>query len=250
MPVTANLVSQALRESVECQFRYKLAHMFSPARLFGLRPSGLFDWFNDKWLVSGQALKLFCISTLFVAALAPIFFGLVNFAKPSPLERLLWGFEGVFGPISLFFLWIGMWRYWVRLDTSTPALKTASFFLLLVGAWFGAIPYCFFVYRPQVLRRTWARPFPDDDDDTDQTARPQRRKSIIIWATSLCLAALIFAWAIPRLIQRFGSEEYLYAYLAIASMLGLCLGIGLLFGYPLTQLFRLGMKRRRRAPGQ
>jgi hypothetical protein len=224
--------------------------MYSPRKFFGLGPAGLFDWFNDDWLVSRQALTLFCISTLFVVALGPIFFGLVDFAKPSALERLLWGFEGVLGPISLFFLWFGMWRYWVRLDTSTPALKTASFFLLLVGLWLGAIPYCFFVYRPQVLHRTWARPFLDDEDATDETARPQRRKRIIIWTTSLSLAALIFGWVIPRLIQRFGSEEYLYAYLTIASLLGVCLGIGLLFGYPLTQLFRLGMKRRRRAPGQ
>jgi hypothetical protein len=223
--------------------------MSSPSKSFGLGPSGLFDWFNDNWLVSRQALKLFCISTFFAGALVPIFF-VVNFAKPSTLDQLLGGFEGVLGPISMFFLWIGMWRYWVRLDTSTPALKTASFFLLLVGLWLGAIPYCFFVYRPQVLRRTWARPFPDDEDATDETARLQRRKRIIIRATSLCLAALIFGWLIPRLIQRFAPEEYLYAYLTIASVLGFCLGIALLFGYPLAQLFRLGMKRRRRAPGQ
>jgi hypothetical protein len=224
--------------------------MYSPLKLFGLRPSGLFDWFNDNWQVSRQALTLFCISTLFVVALGPIFFGLVDPAKQSPWERLLWGFEGVLGPISLFFLWFGMWRYWVRLDTSTPALKTASFVLLLVGLWFGAIPYCFFIYRQQVLHRTWARPFPDDEGETVETARSQRRKRIAIWAASLCLAALIFGWLIPRLLQRFGPEEYLYAYLTITSALGLCLGVGLLFGYPLAQLFRLGMKRRRRAPGQ
>lgn len=224
--------------------------MYSPLKLFGLRSSGLFDWFNDNWQVSRQALTLFCISTLFVVALGPIFFGLIYPAKQSRLERLLWGFEGVFGTISLFFLWFGMWRYWVRLDTSTTALKTASFFLLLVGLWFGAIPYCFFVYRPQVLNRTWARPFPGDEDNADETNRPQRRKRMIIWAISLCFAALIFGWAIPRLIQRFGPEEYLYAYLTIASIVGLCLGIGLLLGYPLAQLFRLGMRRPRRAPGQ
>ncbi len=212
--------------------------------------SGLFDWFNDTWQVSRQALTLFCISTLFVVALGPIFFGLVDPAKQSSWERVLWGFEGVLGPISLFFLWFGMWRYWARLDTSTPALKTASFILLLVGLCFGAILYCFFVYRPQVLARTWARPFPDDEGETDEASRSQRRKRIFIWATSLFFAALIFGWLIPSLIHRFGREEYLYAYLTITTVLGLCLGIGLLFGYPLSQLFRLGMKRRRRAPGQ
>lgn len=224
--------------------------MFSPVRLFWLRPSGLFDWFNDSWLVSRQALKLFSISTLFVVALSPVFFGLLDFAKPSPVQQLFWGFEGVLGTISVFFLWFGMWKYWVRLDSSAPTFKAASFFLLLVGLWFGAVPYCFLVYRPQVLHRSWARPFPGDEGETDETSRSQRRKRIIIWGASLCLAALILGWVIPKLIQWFGSEEYVYAYLTITSVLGICLGVGLLFGYPLAQLFRLGMKRRRRAPGQ
>jgi hypothetical protein len=223
--------------------------MYPPQKLCGLRPPGLFDWFNDNWQVSRQALTLFCASTLFVIALGPIFFGLIEPAKQSRLDGFFWGFEGVVGSISVFFLWFGMWRYWVRLDTSTPALKTASFFLLLVGAWFGAIPYCFFVYRPQVLRRTWARPFPTDEGEIDETARSRKRKRIIIWATSLCSAALIFGWLIPRLIQRFGPEEYFYAYLTIASGLGFCVGMGFVFGYPLAKLYRFGMRRRRRAPG-
>lgn len=224
--------------------------MYSPLKLFGFGPSGLFDWFNDTWQVSRKALSLFCTSTVFVVVLGPIFLGLVDPAKQSRLERLFWGFEGVFGTISVFFLWFGMWRYWVRLDTSPPALKTASFLILLVGVWFGAIPYCLFVYRPQVLHRTWARPFPDDEGEISETARPGKRKRIIIGATSLFLAALTFGRLIPRLIQRFGPEEYLYAYLTIASVLGFCLGVGVLFGYPLFKLFRFGMRRRRRFPGQ
>lgn len=198
--------------------------------------------------MSRRALRLFSISTIFVLATIPLFSGYVSIENKSLLHRLVWGAEGVLSPISMLFLWAGMWRYWVRLDSSTGISKTTSFSLLLVGFAFGAVPYCFFVYRPQVTERTWAKPFPDCE--TEETPPWRNRKKIATAAIWLGSGALIFGLMLPKLIEKFGSEEYLYAYLTIASLLAFLLVITIIFLYPLFQLYRLGMNRRRRGPGQ
>jgi hypothetical protein len=217
-------------------------------RMDQIGPVGIFNWFKDDWLVSRQALKLFSISTAFVLATAPIFLGKMVLGNQSAFEQLLWGIEGVLGSISIFFLWFGMWRYWVRMDSSTGILKTTSFFLLLVPFGFGAVPYCFFAYRPQVIERTWARPFPDDEtEETPLWGNLKKIGTAVIWLGS---SALIFGLMLPKLIEKFGSEEYLYAYLTITSLLAFLLVIIFILGYPLFQLYRLGMNRRRRKPGQ
>jgi hypothetical protein len=69
------------------------------------------------------------------------------------LQRLPWGILGVVGPIGLFFLWLGMWRYWVRLDSSRVWVKRIWFPVLLFGFWWGSVLYFFSIYLPQTLRR-------------------------------------------------------------------------------------------------
>jgi len=59
----------------------------------------------------------------------------------------------VLGVPAAFFLCLGMWRYWVRLDDSNPWAKRAWFFLLLVGLWWASCLYYFLVYLPQVVRK-------------------------------------------------------------------------------------------------
>jgi hypothetical protein len=208
-------------------------------------PFAIFERFKDDWLVSRQALKLFSISTVFVLATAPILLGHMILEKQSAVQQLLWGTEGVLGPISIFFLWFGMWRYWLRLDSSTGILKGTSFFLLLAGLWFGAVPYCFFVYRPQVLSRTWATPNLDEESEEDETPPWGARKKLITRIVSISAGIFVFGLLIPKLIRKYGSEEGLYAYLTIASFLLILLAIAFIIGYPLLHLYRLGMRRRR-----
>ena len=114
----------------------------------------IWDWYKDEWLVGRQAARLFLVSALLVLAMTPVFLGKVNTAKMAFFERLPWGILGVLGPIALFFIWIGMWRYWVRIDPSGLWTKRMWFVLLLVGFWWGSCLYCFFVYLPQTYRRS------------------------------------------------------------------------------------------------
>ena len=214
-------------------------------RMDQIGPAGLFSRFTDDWLVSRPALKLFSVSTVFVLATARIFFGNIIPGKPSVFQQLFWGTEGVFGTLSIFFLWFGMWRYWVRLDSSAGILKGASFFLLLFGLWYGAIPYCFFVYRPQVLSRAWATPEIDDGGEEDQAPPWGSRKKLITGILSVSAGILIFGLLVPKLIRAFGSEEGLYAYFSIATLLLVLLVLAFIVGYPLFQLYRVGMRKRR-----
>ena len=113
----------------------------------------IWTWFKDEWLITRQAAKLFFLSTLLVLALIPVSLGKIHTNTMSFWVRLPWGILGILGPIALFFLWFGMWRYWVRIDRSGRWAKRAWFVVLLVGFWWGSCLYCLFVYLPRVLRR-------------------------------------------------------------------------------------------------
>jgi uncharacterized BrkB/YihY/UPF0761 family membrane protein len=110
--------------------------------------------FINDWLKKRQAAYLFAISTLLVFALVPVFLGRVHTNSMSFWTRLPWGILGILGPIALFFLWIGMWLYWVRVDNSSPWKKRLSFVVLLAGFWWGSCIYYLAVYLPQAMRRS------------------------------------------------------------------------------------------------
>lgn len=112
------------------------------------------DWFDDEWFFTRQAARLFIISTFFVLALTPVFLGGINPQEVSTAGRVLWGVVGISGSISLFFLWIGMWRFWVQADNSTVAARKVWFIILLAGVWWASCLYCYLVYWPQV-RKKW-----------------------------------------------------------------------------------------------
>jgi uncharacterized BrkB/YihY/UPF0761 family membrane protein len=111
------------------------------------------SWLKDDWLVSRVSTVAFFLSVLAVIALTPIFLGTIDTTKMTFWQRLPWGLLGIFGPVGLIFLWLGMWRYWVRLDNSRRWVKRIWFFVLLVGFWWGSCLYYFLAYLPQVLRR-------------------------------------------------------------------------------------------------
>jgi hypothetical protein len=115
----------------------------------------IWTWYKDSWLVTRGAANLFLIATVAVIALTVLLlFGKTDTNAMSLAARLPVALLGVVGPLALFFLWFGMWRYWVRLDRSSAWTKRFWFLVLLVGFWWGSCLYCCFVYTPQVLRRT------------------------------------------------------------------------------------------------
>jgi hypothetical protein len=120
-------------------------------------PSRLWNRFKDDWLATRQAARLFFASTILVLAMTPVFLGRVVTTNMPLWMRIPWGIFGMVGPIALFFLWIGMWRYWVRVDDSKAYAKRLWFLILLLGFWYGSCLYCYFVYLPQVIRSNRSR---------------------------------------------------------------------------------------------
>jgi len=117
-------------------------------------PFGFWNWYTDEWLVGRQAAKLFFVAIVFVIAALPVFLGLIEDpAKMSFPPRLAWTIVGIVATISVPFLWLGMWRYWVRLDNSGVLAKRIWFVILLFGLCYASCLYYFLVYRPQIARK-------------------------------------------------------------------------------------------------
>ncbi len=51
------------------------------------------------------------------------------------------GIFEIAGILSLFFVYFGMWRFWIRLDQSPKWLKRLWFLVLLIGFWWGSVLY-------------------------------------------------------------------------------------------------------------
>jgi hypothetical protein len=120
--------------------------------LENIGPSGLWNRFKDDWLITRQASSLFLASTILALALTPAFLGTGVTANVPLWMRIPWGILGIVGPLAVCFLWLGMWRYWVRIDDSAAYAKRLWFVILLLGFWYGSCLYCYFVYLPQVMR--------------------------------------------------------------------------------------------------
>ena len=116
----------------------------------------IWNWYKDAWLLSRQAAYLFFGSTLLVLSLTPLFLGWLDPSRMSFWSRLPLGILWTAAPIALIFLYFGMWRYWVRLDNSSPGTKRIWFVILLVGLWWGSCIYCYFVYLPRTVGREGA----------------------------------------------------------------------------------------------
>jgi hypothetical protein len=121
-------------------------------------PSGVWRSFKEDWLITPRAARLFFASTIFVLALIPVFQGRVDPATLALWMRISLTIFGMVGTLALLFLWIGMWRYWARVDDSRVYAKRLWFLILLFGFWYGSCFYCYFVYLPQVTRRNRVKP--------------------------------------------------------------------------------------------
>ena len=111
--------------------------------------------FNDQWLRTRPAARLFLASSLLVFAftISALVSGPIDLNSMNFWQRLPWGILGLTVPPTIFFLYFGMWIYWVRLDDSRTWLKRIWFVLLLIGLCWGSCLYCFCVYLPQLKNR-------------------------------------------------------------------------------------------------
>jgi uncharacterized BrkB/YihY/UPF0761 family membrane protein len=118
-------------------------------------PWGPYFWFKDNWIVGRFAARLFSFSAVLIVVWT-VAFAVVSRHGTSanqtrPIWHELWTCLDIGVVLPIFFLWFGMWRYWLRVDRSKPWIKRLSFVALLLGAWWGATVYCLAIYLPRTL---------------------------------------------------------------------------------------------------
>jgi hypothetical protein len=108
------------------------------------------SWLSDDWLSSSVAAKSFFFCALCVVAGTAEYN--LDTSKALGWQSFLWDAVGAIEALGILFLWMGMWRYWSRVDSSTRAKKRLWFTILLIGFWWGSVLYYFFAYLPQTVR--------------------------------------------------------------------------------------------------
>jgi hypothetical protein len=115
--------------------------------------TGLAPWnmFGDEWLTTRRAAKLLFLATLLLPTATVQSFGWANPSDMRMWEKVVWCILAVADVLAILFLWLGMCRYWVRLDDSRAFAKRIWFPVVFFGLWWGAGLYHYCVYLPQVL---------------------------------------------------------------------------------------------------
>jgi hypothetical protein len=163
-------------------------------RLDRIGPLGLWNRFDERWIGTRRAAQLFLIASLFVVGLLPVFLGRIEPSnKPSPVN-FFWGIMGVVGTPSIFFLWLGMWRYWARLDASGKWIKRFWFLVMLAGFCYGSCLYCWSVYLPQVIRSGRQGVTAPLDDPIRRGSAEFGKALAVVWLCFFIFVALIFAF--------------------------------------------------------
>lgn len=117
---------------------------------------GSFIWnsISDEWLESHLASILFAVSAAAIALMTVVGLEYIHVSEAGLFQNLFLGIGGALGALGVFFLWGGMWRYWLRCDTSGRTVRKLTFVLLSAGLWYGAIVYYLLVYLRGVRRQT------------------------------------------------------------------------------------------------
>jgi drug/metabolite transporter (DMT)-like permease len=116
---------------------------------------GSFIWrhISDKWLMSKIASVLFAISSIVIAGMTAVLGSDVQIQNTGAFSAFFWAVAGSLCGVSIFFLWGGMWRYWMLGKPSNRIARRIWFALLVVGVWYGALLYYALVYMPAIRKR-------------------------------------------------------------------------------------------------
>ena len=105
-----------------------------------------------RWIVSAPAACLFGFASVLICLVTAFWFGAMTPGDSVSIrQQVLWGSLGVFGPLSIIFLWTGMRRFQEFREVRDPELVGRSKlirFLLSIGIWYGAMIYYLLVYLP------------------------------------------------------------------------------------------------------
>jgi len=116
---------------------------------------GSFIWrrISDEWLVSKAASVCFAVASLIITAITVVSFPDTPIQDIGVISRTLWGIFGALAAVSIFFLWGGMWRYWIDCDPTSRMSRRVWFAILIVGLWYGAILYYVCVFLPTTRKK-------------------------------------------------------------------------------------------------
>jgi hypothetical protein len=113
----------------------------------------LLDKIRDDQIVSRRAVRFFVASSLFVVGLTAFLLTGIDPAKLPFWYRLPITILVMLAVVATFSVWIGMWRFWIRLDRSSKAIRRMWFVLLLIGFWWSSCLYLYIVYFPTVRKK-------------------------------------------------------------------------------------------------
>jgi hypothetical protein len=190
---------------------------------------------SDEWLVSKAASGLFAVSSFVIAGVTWLLFG-YNLPQNPPLTvEVLCGILGVSGPIAMFFLWGGMWRYWMRGEPSNRFLRRLWFVALVLGIWYGAILYYLLVYLPGAGTRAIERPSHRGNSAPDGPDRIRIFGRILLYAWVLLFVAVGLIFALPM-----SAAHVLHSFAPYFQVIPLLLLIATC-AYGLIRMYRAGM---------
>lgn len=123
---------------------------------------GSFIWrrINQKWLVSRTASAMFALSAFLIVGFTAAFSVGIESRNLNTTEETVMGIGGALCAFGVFFLWGGMWRYWMDCDSASFTFRRFWFCVLAIGLCYGAIVYYLFVYLP----RTWSHQVTHTED--------------------------------------------------------------------------------------
>ena len=115
---------------------------------------GSFIWrfLSEDWLVGKRAAVLFGFFLAVIVGMTAALYNSERIPQAGVLGTSLWAVGGVLAGLGIFFLWGGMWRYWIDCDPSSRAARRFWFLVLLLGIWYGAVLYYALVYLPNTRR--------------------------------------------------------------------------------------------------
>jgi hypothetical protein len=200
--------------------------------------SPIFQFRISRWVYRDERLASKLYAWLFGVSI-PLFSWL--WAFPNAFEgynhdplwiRLSLAVLLVLAIVGMFFLLVGMWWYWAKLDASGKWAKRFWFVVLLFGFWFGAAAYYVCVYLPQIVRGDTARGVRTSSEFEESTgAKRSRRVLLWVFAAWWCaIVAFVVAMTMaPTMVARIPHFEYLRGVVPVALIVTVAYALWVLY---------------------
>lgn len=203
-------------------------------RFENVGPLGLWNLFNDGWIGTRRAAIWFAAATFVAVPVYAFMLGLVDPSHWQPSSRLILNLLAIPGILSVFFVWLGMLRYWARRDASGRWSKRLWFVVLVGGIWYGGCLYCWFAYLPQVIRSERGVATVPVDRPVRRATPVFGRNLTVAWLVFFSVVLLVFAF------PKFGADVPIVQILFAASMILVLTS----FASVLRWLYRQGVARK------